>query len=90
MRKHGFYRARQRYQCKDCPRQFVEYHRPHLCQQKSTGVEDRIDRYIVSVSTPPDDLAQFTTRYSRLSPRSNAAYSGTGTTDCAANTIDRR
>ncbi len=55
IRKHGFYRARQRYQCKDCARQFVEYHRPN-CQQTSTGVEDRIDRYIASVSTPPDDL----------------------------------
>ena len=55
IRKHGFYRSRQRYQCKDCARQFVEYHRPN-CQQTSTGVEDRIDRYIASVSTPPDDL----------------------------------
>ncbi len=56
IRKHGFYREKQRYQCKDCARQFVENHTPHLPQQTSTGVEDRIDRYITSVSTPASDL----------------------------------
>ena len=56
LRKHGFYRGKQRYQCKDCARQFVETHDPHLHQQTSTGVEDRIDRYIASVSTPANDL----------------------------------
>jgi predicted O-methyltransferase YrrM len=56
IRKHGFYRDKQRYQCKDCARQFVEYHRPNLPLQTSTGVEDRIDRYITSISTPPSDI----------------------------------
>lgn len=56
LRKHGFYRGKQRYQCKDCARQFVETHDPNLHQQTSTGVEDRIDRYITSISTPASDL----------------------------------
>jgi predicted O-methyltransferase YrrM len=56
LRKHGFYRGKQRYQCKDCARQFVETHNPLLHQQTSTGVEDRIDRYITSISTPASDL----------------------------------
>jgi predicted O-methyltransferase YrrM len=56
IRKHGFYRDKQRYQCKDCARQFVEYHSPNLHQQTSTGVEDRIDRYIASISTPTSDM----------------------------------
>ena len=56
LRKHGFYRGKQRYQCKDCARQFVETHNPNLHQQTSTGVEDRIDRYITSISTPASDL----------------------------------
>jgi predicted O-methyltransferase YrrM len=56
IRKHGFYRDKQRYQCKDCARQFVEQHRPNLHQQTSTGVEDRIDRYITSISTPASEL----------------------------------
>jgi predicted O-methyltransferase YrrM len=56
IRKHGFYRDKQRYQCKNCVRQFVEQHRPNLLQQTSTGVEDRIDRYITARSTPPEDL----------------------------------
>jgi predicted O-methyltransferase YrrM len=56
IRKHGFYREKQRYQCKDCARQFVENHSPNLRQQTSTGVEDRIERYIQSISTPPSDL----------------------------------
>ena len=66
IRKHGFYRDKQRYQCKDCARQFVEYHSPNL-QQTSTGVEDDIERYIQSISTPPDellrDLQQATAEY---------------------------
>ncbi|WP_396133631.1 SAM-dependent methyltransferase [Chamaesiphon sp. OTE_75_metabat_556] len=56
IRKHGFYREKQRYQCKDCARQFVEQHHPNLHQQTSTGVEERIDRYITSISTPASDL----------------------------------
>jgi predicted O-methyltransferase YrrM len=56
IRKHGFYRNKQRYQCKDCARQFVENHSPNLRQQTSTGVEERIDRYITSISTPSSDL----------------------------------
>ncbi len=56
IRKHGFYRDKQRYQCKDCARQFVEHLTPHLHQQTSTGVEDGIDRYIKSISTPADDV----------------------------------
>ncbi|WP_396134169.1 SAM-dependent methyltransferase [Chamaesiphon sp. VAR_48_metabat_135_sub] len=56
IRKHGFYRNKQRYQCKDCARQFVENHQPNLTQQTSTGVEDKIDRYITSISTPSNDL----------------------------------
>jgi predicted O-methyltransferase YrrM len=56
IRKHGFYRDKQRYQCKDCARQFVEQHHPNRHQQTSTGVEDRIDRYITSISTPAIDL----------------------------------
>ena len=56
VRKHGFYRDKQRYQCKDCARQFVEQHDPSLRPQTSTGVEDRIDRYLTSISTPPADL----------------------------------
>jgi predicted O-methyltransferase YrrM len=56
IRKHGFYREKQRYQCKDCARQFVENHSPNLRIQASTGVEDRIDQYIQSISTPPIDL----------------------------------
>jgi predicted O-methyltransferase YrrM len=55
-RKHGFYRGKQRYQCKDCARQFVENQSPYLQQQSSTGVEDRIQEYIRSISTPPLDL----------------------------------
>jgi predicted O-methyltransferase YrrM len=55
-RKHGFYRGKQRYQCKDCARQFVENQSPYLQQQGSTGVEDRIQAYIRSISTPPLDL----------------------------------
>ncbi len=55
-RKHGFYRGKQRYQCKDCARQFVENQSPHLQQQSSTGVEDRIQEYIRSISTPAVDL----------------------------------
>jgi predicted O-methyltransferase YrrM len=56
LRKHGFYRDKQRYQCKDCARQFVEHHASHSHQKTSTGVEDRIDRYITSISTPPSNL----------------------------------
>jgi caffeoyl-CoA O-methyltransferase len=56
IRKHGFYRDKQRYQCKDCARQFVEQHHPNLHQQTSTGVEERIDRYITSISTPANEL----------------------------------
>lgn len=56
IRKHGFYREKQRYQCKDCARQFVETHSPNLRQQTSTGVDDSIERYIQSISTPPSDL----------------------------------
>jgi O-methyltransferase len=56
LRKHGFYRGKQRYQCKDCARQFVEIHNPNPHHQTSTGVEDRIDRYIGSISTPASDL----------------------------------
>jgi predicted O-methyltransferase YrrM len=56
LRKHGFYRDKQRYQCKDCARQFIETHNPNSHQQTSTGVEDRIDRYIDAVSTPASDL----------------------------------
>jgi predicted O-methyltransferase YrrM len=56
LRKNGFYRGKQRYQCKDCARQFVETCNPNLHQQTSTGVEERIDRYITSVSTPASDL----------------------------------
>ena len=56
IRKHGFYRDKQRYQCKDCARQFVEQLEPSLRPQTSTGVEDRIDRYLMSISTPPPDV----------------------------------
>ncbi len=56
IRKHGFYRNKQRYQCKDCARQFVENHSPNLHQQTSTGVEESIDRYITTISTPASDL----------------------------------
>lgn len=56
IRKHGFYRGKQRYQCKDCARQFVENQSPHLQQQTSTGVEERVDRYIQSISTPATNL----------------------------------
>jgi predicted O-methyltransferase YrrM len=55
-RKHGFYRGKQRYQCKDCARQFVEHHPPNLHHQTSTGVEDGIQEYIGSISTPAIDL----------------------------------
>lgn len=55
-RKHGFYRGKQRYQCKACARQFVETHTVNLQQQPSTGVEDRTHQYIRSVSTVPSDL----------------------------------
>lgn len=55
-RKHGFYRGKQRYQCKLCARQFVETHHSHLHQQPSTGVTAEIDQYIRTVSTPPADL----------------------------------
>jgi predicted O-methyltransferase YrrM len=56
IRKHGFYRSKQRYQCKDCARQFVETYSPNSQSQSSTGVEDKIDRYITSISTPVNDL----------------------------------
>jgi predicted O-methyltransferase YrrM len=55
-RKHGFYRGKQRYQCKDCARQFVENQSPYLQQQSSTGVEERIQTYIRASSTPPLEL----------------------------------
>ncbi len=55
-RKHGFYRGKQRYQCKGCARQFVESTSPNLPQQTSTGVEDRIHQYIRSISTSPPNL----------------------------------
>jgi predicted O-methyltransferase YrrM len=55
IRKHGFYRGKQRYQCKDCARQFVEYH-TSAPQQTSTGVTDRVQQYIRSISTPAADL----------------------------------
>jgi predicted O-methyltransferase YrrM len=55
-RKHGFYRGKQRYQCKTCARQFVETRNADLHQQPSTGVEEQIDRYIRSTSTVPNDL----------------------------------
>jgi predicted O-methyltransferase YrrM len=56
IRKHGFYRDKQRYQCKDCARQFVEHHSPNLHQQTSTGVEDSIDRYTRSIATPASEI----------------------------------
>jgi predicted O-methyltransferase YrrM len=56
IRKHGFYRDKQRYQCKDCARQFVETRSPHLHDRPSTGVEDNIDRYLTAISTPANDL----------------------------------
>jgi predicted O-methyltransferase YrrM len=56
LRKHGFYRGKQRYQCKDCARQFVENQNLHLQQQVSTGVEERIEEYISSISTPSKKL----------------------------------
>ena len=56
LRKHGFYRGRQRYQCKICNRQFVENPSIYLALETSTGVEERIDRYIRSISTPSTDL----------------------------------
>ena len=56
LRKHGFYRGKQRYQCKDCARQFVETQNLHLQHQTSTGVEERIEEYIRSISTPSAEL----------------------------------
>jgi predicted O-methyltransferase YrrM len=56
IRKHGFYREKQRYQCKLCARQFIETYRPKSDHQSSTGVEDRINQYIASISTPANDL----------------------------------
>ncbi|WP_396135724.1 SAM-dependent methyltransferase [Chamaesiphon sp. OTE_20_metabat_361] len=56
IRKHGFYRDKQRYQCKDCARQFVQTHNPYLHDRPSTGVEDNIDRYLTAISTPAPDL----------------------------------
>ncbi len=56
LRKHGFYRGKQRYQCKECVHQFIENQRPHLQQQISIGVEERIENYIRSISTPAPEL----------------------------------
>ena len=56
IRKHGFYRDKQRYQCKDCARQFVETYSPYQHDRPSTGVEDNIDRYLTAISTPAPDL----------------------------------
>jgi predicted O-methyltransferase YrrM len=56
IRKHGFYRGKQRYQCKSCNRQFVDNPSVYLAPEASTGVEERIDRYIRSISTPSTDL----------------------------------
>ena len=56
IRKHGFYRDKQRYQCKDCARQFVETYQPNIHAQTSTGVADNIDRYLTSISTPASGL----------------------------------
>jgi predicted O-methyltransferase YrrM len=56
IRKHGFYRGKQRYQCKSCNRQFVENPSVYLASEASTGVEEQIDRYIRSISTPSTDL----------------------------------
>jgi predicted O-methyltransferase YrrM len=56
IRKHGFYRDKQRYQCKDCARQFVQTHSPYLHDRSSTGVEDNIDGYLTAISTPASDL----------------------------------
>ena len=56
VRKHGFYRGKQRYQCKACARQFVEVHSQNLHYAASTGVQDGIYQYIRSTSTAPQDL----------------------------------
>jgi predicted O-methyltransferase YrrM len=55
-RKHGFYRGKQRHQCKDCAHQFAERQSPHLQMQTSIGVEEKIDRYMRSISTPATEL----------------------------------
>jgi predicted O-methyltransferase YrrM len=56
LRKHGFYRGKQRYQCKECVHQFIENQHPYLQQQISVGVEERIENYIRSISTPSATL----------------------------------
>ena len=56
VRKHGFYRGKQRYQCKACARQFVETHSANLHQQPSTGVEASIHQYMRSTTTPATNL----------------------------------
>lgn len=56
IRKHGFYRSKQRYQCKDCARQFVEQQSPYLQPQLSTGVTEAVDCYIHQVCTSPTEL----------------------------------
>lgn len=67
IRKHGFYRGQQRYQCKLCARQFVETYSISIHDRTATGVDEQIDRYIRSVSTPlsdlPTELQQATSHY---------------------------
>jgi predicted O-methyltransferase YrrM len=57
IRKQGFYRGKQRYQCKLCARQFVPTNYIDCHDRASTGVEENIDRYTRSLSTPLSDLA---------------------------------
>jgi predicted O-methyltransferase YrrM len=55
IRKNGFYRGKQRYQCKVCARQFIEHNHRHSHDRISTGIDDRIYHYTRSISTPIAD-----------------------------------
>lgn len=58
IRKHGFYRGKQRYQCKVCKRQFIETYTNNVHPLPSTGVDEQIDGYIRSLSTPLSELSR--------------------------------
>jgi predicted O-methyltransferase YrrM len=55
IRKNGFYRGKQRYQCKVCARQFIEHSDRHAHHRVSTGVDEQVYQYTRAISSPIDD-----------------------------------
>jgi predicted O-methyltransferase YrrM len=52
IRKNGFYRGKQRYQCKVCARQFIDSYRDESLRRVSTGVDERVYDYNRAISSP--------------------------------------